>query len=267
VTPPVVLTIGGSDSGGGSGIQADLKAFAALGVYGTTVVTAIGMQNSRSAADIFALPATVVTGQLTAILDDLPVVAVKTGMFPNPESVAAITARARAGVLPNLVVDPVLVTAGSGSRKGIAAALERLLPYALVVTPNREEASAILGWQVATPDEMAKAAHQLVGGGPQYVVVTGGDLVTGTEALDAVWAAGSLRFMSAPRVPSRNSWGSGAVFSAAIAARLALGDTVPDALAYAKGLVTRAIADAAEWRIGAGRGPIDVLGWAAAARA
>jgi hydroxymethylpyrimidine/phosphomethylpyrimidine kinase len=264
VTPPVVLTINGSDSGGGSGVQADLKAFAALGVYGTSVVTAVCAQNTRQDVDVYPVPANVVAGQLNAVLDDLPVAAVKTGMFPSADAVLAVVPRARAGALPNLVVDPVLLSTGLRSRKSIVGALERLLPYALVATPDRDEASALLGWQVATPSEMAVAARQLAAGGPRYVVVTGGDLVTGSEAIDAVWAAGSERVMSAPRVVARNVRGSGDVFSAAIAARLALGDAVADAMAYAKGLVTRAITDAADWRMGAGPGPINVMGWSSA---
>lgn len=261
VTPPVVLTINGSDSGGGSGVQADLKTFAALRVYGASVVTSVAAQNTRKHFDIFPMPANVVAGQLSAVLDDLPVAAVKTGMFPSADHATVVAQRAKAGALPNLVVDPVLVDTGTRSRKAIVGALERLLPYALVATPNRDEASALLGWQVATPSDMAKAARQLVAGGPRYVVVTGGDMVVGAEATDAVWAAGAERFMTAPRVQSRNSHGSGDVFSAAIVARLALGDSEIDAMAFAKGLVARAIADAADWRLGAGAGPIDVCGW------
>jgi hydroxymethylpyrimidine/phosphomethylpyrimidine kinase len=261
VTPPVVLTIGGSDSSGGSGVQADLKTFAALGVFGTCALTAVTAKNTRQAADIYAMTASMISGQINAVLDDMPVAAVKTGMFPDAESIGAVLGRARNSGLPNLVVDPVLLGEGLKSRKQVANALERLLPYALVATPNRDEASALLGWQVATPEDMALAARQLVAGGSQYVVVTGGDLVTGTEALDAVWAAGKERFMSAPRITGRNSLGSGTVFSAAIAARLAHGDEVIDALAYAKGLVARAIQDASEWRLGSGPSPIDVCGW------
>jgi hydroxymethylpyrimidine kinase/phosphomethylpyrimidine kinase len=255
------MTISSSDSGGGRGIQADLKTFASLGVYGTSVVTAVASMNTRKAHDVYPMPPNVISGQLTAVLDDLPVAAVKTGIFPSAEAVTAVMSRARDGALPNLVVDPVLLETGTKSRKAIANALERLIPHALVVTPNRDEASALLGWQVATPTDMALAARQLVAGGPRYAVVTGGDLVTGSEALDAVWAAGKERFMGAPRVSGRNHMGRGAVFSAAIAARLAQGDEVVDALAYAKGLVARAIGDAADWKLGAGPGPIDVCGW------
>jgi hydroxymethylpyrimidine kinase/phosphomethylpyrimidine kinase len=261
VTPPVVLTINGSDSGGGTGVQADLKTFAVLGVYGASALTAVAAQNTRKDVDIFPVPANVVAGQLAAVLDDLPVAAVKTGMIPSADVVAVIVQRAKAGMLPNLVVDPVLMDTGTKSRKAIAAALERLLPHALIVTPNRDEASALLGWQVATPSDMAKAARELVAGGSRYAIVTGGDMVTGSDATDAVWAAGAERFMSAPRVLSRNSRGSGDVFSAAIAARLALGDSEIEAMAFAKGLVARAITDAADWRLGAGPGPIDVCGW------
>jgi hydroxymethylpyrimidine kinase/phosphomethylpyrimidine kinase len=261
VTPPVVLTIGGSDSSGASGVQADLKTFAALKVYGASVLTAVAAKNTRATLDIFALPANVVAAQLAALVGDLPLAAVKTGTFPTADTLAAVVTHARAGDLPNLVVDPVLIPTGTNSRRSIAMALERLLPYALVATPNRDEASALLGWQVATPADMAGAASQLAAGGARYVVVTGGDLVTGDEAIDAVWADGSTRYMHAPRIASRNSQGSGAVFSAAVAARLAVGEHVLDALAFAKGLIGRAISDAADWRLGNGPGPMDVFGW------
>lgn len=261
VTPPVVLSVGCSDSSGGSGLQADLKTYAAMGAHGASVVTAVMAKTNRAPADILPLTAPVIAGQLKAVLDDLPVAAVKTGMFASADGIGEVLARAKDGALPNLVVDPVLLNEGIRSRRQIALALERLLPYAVVATPNREEASALLGWQVATPDDMAKAARELVSGGDQFVVVTGGDLVTGTEALDAVWAAGEERYMSVPRVAGRNNVGSGAVFSAAIAARLAHGDDVVQALGYAKGLIVRAIQDAADWRIGHGPGPLDVCGW------
>jgi hydroxymethylpyrimidine kinase/phosphomethylpyrimidine kinase len=197
---------------------------------------------------------------MSAVLEDLPVAVVKTGMFPSAEVVSIVTHRARDGSLPNLVVDPVL-SLESRSRKAVTGALTRLLPYALVVTPNRDEASALLGWQVATVTDMAAAAAQLAAAGPKYVVVTGGDMVVGDEAIDAVWADGSVRFMHAPRLSARNSQGSGAVFSAALAGRIALGDQVLDALAFAKSVVGRAISDASQWKLGGGRGPVDVFGW------
>jgi hydroxymethylpyrimidine/phosphomethylpyrimidine kinase len=260
MTPPVVLTIGGSDSMGGSGIQGDLRTLAAQQVYGVSVVTAVFARNTRGTHDVYPIPGNVVASQLGAVLDDVPVAAVKSGTFASAESCAAVAARARAGDLPNLVVDPALNTT-AGARKGVLGALERLLPYALVATPDRDEASALLGWQVATPADMAGAASQLASGGPKFVVITGGDFVTGDEAMDAFWVDGSVRMLHAPRLTSRNRYGCGAAFAAAIAGRLAHGDAPVDAVTRAKSFVSRAIADAADWQVGAGQGPIDHFGW------
>lgn len=257
-----MLTIGASDSSGGSGIQADLRTLAALRMHGASVLTAVVSRNTRDTTDIFAQPTTVVTAQLACVLDDLPVAAVKTGVLPTPETVIAVAARARNGGLPRLVVDPVL-TATTGSRRGLIAAYERLLPHATVVTPNREEASALLGWDVVTPTDMAGAVAQLAAAGPRFVVITGGDFAAGGEAIDVLWADGAARVLHSPRILSRNTDGSGATFATAVAARLAVGDDVPAAVAWAKGFVTRAIGDATEWRIGSGTGPIDQFGWSA----
>ena len=199
-----MLTVGASDSSGGSGIQADLRTLAAMRMHGASVVTAVVSRNTRGTTDVYPQPATVVSGQLGAVLEDLPVAAVKTGMSPHPETAIAVAARARSGALPNLVVDPVLESAGGprsagASRKGLAAALERLLPHALVATPNREEASLLVGWEVVTPDDMAKAAAQLSAGGPRYVVITGGNFVVGDNAIDVVWADGAARMLHSPR--------------------------------------------------------------------
>jgi len=260
MTPPIALTIAGSDSGGGAGIQADLKVFAALRVYGTSVVTAATAQNTRGVQDVYPLPGNVVAAQLNSLLDDLPPVATKTGMIATAEVGAAVLAKARAGLLPNLVVDPVL-SASSGRRLGVVGAIERLLPYALIATPNREEASALVGWPVSTPADMAGAAGQLASGGAKFVVVTGGDMVAGDEAVDAVWTDAGARFLRYPRIHTSNTHGTGCTFSAAIAARLALGDTVLDALTFAKQYVARALAGARDWKLGGGTGPLDHLDW------
>jgi hydroxymethylpyrimidine kinase/phosphomethylpyrimidine kinase len=254
--PPVVLTIAGSDSGGGAGIQADLKTFGALDCFGTSVITAVTAQNTYEVRDIYLLPATVVGLQLAAVLEDMPVAAVKVGMVGSGDIAATIAARARAGDLPNLVLDPVL-TSSSGRRLGVASAIERLLPYAAVVTPNVEEASALLGWEVSTPTDMAGAATQLASRGAKCVVVTGGDLHTaGEEAIDAMWTPAGVRMLKSPRVKTRNTHGSGCTFSAAIAARLALGYTIEDSIDFAKRFVRAALLGAAEWRLGAGAGPL-----------
>lgn len=255
-----MLTVGSSDSFGGSGVQADLRTLSALRVYGASAITAVISQNGRGISDVYPIPGNVVSAQLNAIMDGLPVVAVKTGMFASAEACAAVTAKARDGQLPNLVVDPVM-TSSVHSRRAVAVALERLLPFALIATPNREEASALVGWQVATPADMAGAASQLAATGPKYVVVTGGDFVTGDEAIDAVWIEGSVRFLHSPRINSRNTHGSGATFAAAVAGRIALGDPPVTALTNAKSFVSRAIGDAVGWELGAGTGPLDHFGW------
>ncbi|WP_329107183.1 bifunctional hydroxymethylpyrimidine kinase/phosphomethylpyrimidine kinase [Micromonospora sp. NBC_01699] len=260
MTPPVALTIAGSDSGAGAGIQADLKVFAALGVYGTSVITALTAQNTHQVRAVLPTPADLVTVQLDAVLSDLPVLAVKTGMLGTVEVADAVAAHARAGLLPNLVVDPVLVST-SGHRLGVVAAVARLLPYALVATPNREEAAAIVGRPVTTTDDMVAAAEQIAAGGPRHVVVTGGGDDDRTDAVDVFWTGGRARLLAGPRIPTRNTHGTGCSFSAAIAARIALGDPVPEAIVFAKEYVARALAGARDWRLGTGHGPLDHFGW------
>jgi hydroxymethylpyrimidine/phosphomethylpyrimidine kinase/hydroxymethylpyrimidine kinase/phosphomethylpyrimidine kinase/thiamine-phosphate diphosphorylase len=259
-TPPVLLTIAGSDSGGGAGIQADLKVFAALRTYGTSVLTAITAQNTRRVGSIVPMPPAEVTAQLDAVLADFPVRATKTGMLGSPAVGSAVASAARDGRLPNLVVDPVLVST-TGHQLGAVGVVERLLPFAAVATPNCAEAAAIVGRPVTDPDEMAAAAAQLAAGGPRAVVVTGGDLPGTDDAVDVLYADGSVSLLRAPRVSTSNTHGTGCTFSAGIAVRLALGDAVPAAVGFAKKYVTGALAGARDWRLGAGHGPVDHFGW------
>jgi hydroxymethylpyrimidine/phosphomethylpyrimidine kinase len=255
VTPPVVLTVAGSDSGGGAGIQADLKTFAALGVYGASVLTAVTAQNTLGVTAIHPVPVDMVAAQLDAVLADLPVVAVKVGMIGDP-AVAEVIA-ARAAELPNLVVDPVLV-ATSGSRLSGVAAVAPLLAYRCVLTPNRHEAGALLGRRVTTAEEMAEAAVALAARGLRAVVVTGSEL-----AVDVVCHDGTVSVLEGVPVPAANNHGSGCTFSSAIAVRLAVGDAVPAAVAFAKRYVARALAGSLQWQLGAGAGPLDHFGWSA----
>lgn len=259
MSPTVVLTIAGSDSGGGAGIQADLKTFAAQRCYGASVITAVTAQNTRGVTDVHQLPGPAVASQLEAVLDDLPVAAVKTGMLGTPEVAEVVAERARAGRLPNLVVDPVLISA-TGHRLGVVAAIERLLPYALVATPNVAEAAELAGHPVTTLEEMAAAAKELAAGGSRHVVVTGGDLAF-DEAVDALWIDGEVRFLRGPRVPTGNTHGTGCTFSSAIAAQLALGQPVLAAVELAKSYVARALAGSAGWQLGGGIGPLDHFEW------
>ncbi|MFC7544971.1 bifunctional hydroxymethylpyrimidine kinase/phosphomethylpyrimidine kinase [Plantactinospora sp. GCM10030261] len=260
MTPTTVLTIAGSDSGGGAGIQADLKTFAALGAYGTSVITAVTAQNTRGVEAVLPLPPRTVTEQLDAVLGDFSVRAVKTGMLGTPAVADAVAEAARAGRLPNLVVDPVLV-ATSGHRLGVVTAVERLLPYAMVATPNSAEAAAITGGPVTTVEEMVTAAERLAAGGPAWVVVTGGDVDANGQAVDVLCGESGTTVLRAPRVPTRHNHGTGCSFAAAVAVRLALGDPVPDAVSTAKEFVTRALAGGRDWKLGAGRGPLDHFGW------
>ncbi|WP_433828351.1 bifunctional hydroxymethylpyrimidine kinase/phosphomethylpyrimidine kinase [Actinoplanes sp. CA-015351] len=253
MTPPVVLTIAGSDSGGGAGVQADLKTFAALGAFGTSVITAITAQNTLGVTAIHAVPADIVAAQLDAVLSDLPVAAVKIGMISDP-AVAKVIAE-RAADLPQLVVDPVLV-ATAGSRLGEPAVVGVLIPYASVLTPNRHEAGALLGRVIETAEEMVSAAAELAELGARTVVVTGSEL-----AVDAMWHAGDATLLRGEPVLTENNHGSGCTFSSAIAVRLAAGDTVPDAVVTAKDYVRRGLRGGSSWRLGAGPGPLDHFGW------
>ncbi|MEU7589152.1 bifunctional hydroxymethylpyrimidine kinase/phosphomethylpyrimidine kinase [Micromonospora sp. NPDC049230] len=261
MTPSTILTIAGSDSGGGAGIQADLKVFAALGAYGTSVLTAVTAQNTRGVDAVLPMPPRTVTEQLDSVLVDFTVRAVKTGMLGTPAVADVVAEAARDGRLPQLVVDPVLV-ATSGHRLGVVGAVERLLPYARVATPNCAEAAAITGRGVDDVSAMVVAAEALAAGGPEYVVVTGGDL-GGGEAVDVLHGGGVTTLLRAHRVDTRHTHGTGCSFSAAIAVRLALGDPVPDAVGAAKEYVLRALTGARSWELGAGRGPLDHFGWSA----
>ncbi|MGQ0615626.1 MAG: bifunctional hydroxymethylpyrimidine kinase/phosphomethylpyrimidine kinase [Acidimicrobiia bacterium] len=268
----MALTIAGSDSGGGAGIQADLRTFAALGVFGTTAITAITAQNSAEVRQVVPLDAALVVAQATTVLDDFPVAAVKTGMLATGAIIDAVAALATAGRLRNLVVDPVLVSS-TGARLGGPDAVERyrsqLLAHAQVVTPNRSEAEALLGTKIGSWAEQRDALRALAELGPRVVVITGGQPPdNGTaaqrgDAVDVVYdaATGDERELRAPWVPTANTHGSGCSFASAVAARLAHGDDLHDALDKAKAFVARAIASGAGWALGSGHGPLDHFGW------
>ncbi|MCA2212936.1 bifunctional hydroxymethylpyrimidine kinase/phosphomethylpyrimidine kinase [Jidongwangia harbinensis] len=255
MTPRVVLTVAGSDSGGGAGIQADLKTFAALGAYGASVLTAVTAQNTLGVTAIHPIPADVVAAQLDAVLADLPVAAVKVGMIGDP-AVAEVIA-SRAADLPHLVVDPVLV-ATSGSLLSGVASVAPLLAYPCVLTPNRHEAGALVGRVVSTAEEMAEAAAELAAAGPGTVVVTGSEL-----AVDVLCHDGEVSMLRGAPVPTANNHGSGCTFSSAIAVRLAAGDPVPEAVRAAKRYVAGALAGGRDWKLGGGPGPLDHFGWSA----
>jgi hydroxymethylpyrimidine/phosphomethylpyrimidine kinase len=259
----VAMTIAGSDSGGGAGLQADLKTFAALGVFGTSVVTAVTAQNTAEVRGVHLLDPSFVDLQIDAVLSDLPVAAVKTGMLGSSAIVAAVGRWAAEGRLPNLVVDPVLVAStgrpllGDG---GVASYLQLLLPHALVVTPNTREAALLTDSAVDDIEGMGRAARRLAETGAKVVVVKGGHLA-GDHAPDVVFFDGELRVLDEPRVASANDHGTGCTLSAATAALLARGAEPSAALARAKTFVTVALQGSATWHLGAGHGPLDHFGW------
>ena len=258
-TPPVVLVIAGSDSGGGAGVQADVRTLAAHGVFPTTAITALTAQNTVGVESVFAVPPEVVAAQIDAVVGDIAVRATKTGMLADAAIVEVVASRAAAGALPALVVDPVMV-ASSGDRllepRAEQAYVERLFRHATVVTPNLREASALVGRPLETVDDMGEAARELAGTGAGAVLVKGGHL-TGEESVDVVWDGRRLHRLAAPRVATGNVHGTGCSLASAIAAGLAQGSDLLAAVESAKRYVHRGLVAAMGWTLGRGHGPID----------
>ena len=253
---PTAMTIAGSDSGGGAGIQADLKTFAALGVYGTSALTAITAQNSLGVTAIHEVPTDVIAAQVQAILSDIGADAVKTGMLSSPAIIQTVAQEVQRHGVTRLVVDPVMVAKG-GDRllreDAVEALRTRLLPLATVVTPNTPEAEVLTGLTVRTPDDAREAARRIVAMGAKSVVVKGGHL-SGSDAVDVFYDGTQFREFSAPRIDTRNTHGTGCTFASAIAAGLAKGLALEEAVAQAKTYVTEAIR--ANLEIGTGHGPV-----------
>jgi hydroxymethylpyrimidine/phosphomethylpyrimidine kinase len=249
------LTIAGSDSGGGAGIAADLKTFAAHGVFGTCAITAVTAQNTLTVARADALHPALVAAQIDAVAVDLPVHAVKIGMLANAGIVEAVAAALDRHRLGPIVLDPVMVAKG-GARLLDEAAIEtlraRLLPRAAIVTPNALEATVLTGIRIQSPADQRRAALALVAAGAAAALVKGGH-VPG-DAVDVLAHGDRVAELRAPRVESRHTHGTGCTLSAAIAARLALGEALEAAVAGAKAYVTRAIAQAPG--LGHGHGPL-----------
>lgn len=238
------LTIAGSDSGGGAGIQADLKTFSAFRVFGMSVITAVTAQNSIGVQGVENLPPAFVARQLHSVLSDFGVDAAKCGMLSTAPIIEAIAAGLGEHPVPKLVVDPVMV-AKSGDPllrpDACQALVSRILPLALVVTPNLPEAEALAGMHVETRADMEEAARRIHALGPRYVLVKGGHLKG--EALDLLWNGREFTAFSAPRVESPSTHGTGCTFSAAITAGLSRGHALGDSIRDAKAYVTRAIRD------------------------
>jgi hydroxymethylpyrimidine/phosphomethylpyrimidine kinase len=262
---PVALTIAGSDSGGGAGIQADLKTFAALGVHGASVITALTAQNTVTVTAIHDVPARFIREQIDAVVSDLHPAAVKTGMLSTPETIAWVAEAILRLEIPNLVVDPVMVAKGGARllrQDAVSAMRAELLPLATVITPNLPEATVLLGRPVVTLADRRDAARELHALGPKAVVVKGGHAEG--DATDVLFDGDQMIELAGPRIDTRNTHGSGCTFSAAIAAGLARGLGVVEAVREAKHFITEAIRAGLE--IGEGHGPVNPM-WALLNRA
>jgi len=257
---PVALTIAGSDSGGGAGIQADLKTFAAFGVHGTSAITAITAQNTITVTDIHAVPVRVIRAQIDAVIDDIGVQAAKTGMLASAEIIEAVSNAIREHGIEKLVVDPVMVAKGGArllQNDAIASLYRYLLPLALVVTPNLPEAEVLLGRSLRTLDDRRQAARDLVALGPHVAVVKGGHADLDEQAVDIYWDGKDMVDLKGHRFETKNTHGSGCAFSAAIAAGLAKGQGPLEAVRAAKAFIAGAIEHSLD--VGKGHGPVNPM--------
>lgn len=250
------LTIAGSDSGGGAGIQADLKTFAAHGVYGTCAITAVTAQNTMGVTAIHTVPADIVVAQIEAVASDIGTDAVKTGMLATAAIVEAVAAAIADFDLPRVVVDPVMIAKGGAhllDDEAIEAMKAELLPRAMVITPNAAEAAVLLGDEVRTLAQARAAARRLKALGPGAVIVKGGH-IEGPYAVDILVDGRDLVELQSPRISTTSTHGTGCTFASAIAANLALGHSLREAAQRAKDYVLEAIRHAPQ--IGSGHGPL-----------
>jgi hydroxymethylpyrimidine/phosphomethylpyrimidine kinase len=254
------LTIAGSDSGGGAGIQADLKTFEAHGVWGTSAIVAVTAQNTVGVQAFAPLPLELIRQQIVSVASDIGVSAAKTGMLATADVVRCVADALEEVGVPPLVVDPVFVSKHGDTLladDAVAALRERLLPIAAVVTPNIPEASALTGMAIETRDDMVVAASALASTGVGTVVLKGGHLA-GDQSPDLVWSGDVGTWLEGDRIPGRHTHGTGCVLSAAITAEIARGMDPADAVVAAKRFVERAIAAGVE--LGGGVGPVNP-GW------
>ncbi|MFZ3123711.1 MAG: bifunctional hydroxymethylpyrimidine kinase/phosphomethylpyrimidine kinase [Acidovorax sp.] len=255
-----VLSIAGSDSGGGAGIQADLKTFCALGCYGMTAITAITAQNTLGVTGIHGVPPEMLRAQIDAVAQDIGVDAVKIGMLATPEVVLVVAQAIRTHRLPHVVLDPVMVTT-SGDRliasETVQVLVNELFPLAAVVTPNIDEAALLLGHEIDGIDALEDAAQELLGLGAPAVLLKGGHL-KGERVVDLLaMQAGERKRLESARIATHNGHGTGCTLSSAIAAFLAQGHALPQAVEKARAYILGAIAAGADVHTGQGHGPLN----------
>ncbi|KEO82459.1 bifunctional hydroxymethylpyrimidine kinase/phosphomethylpyrimidine kinase [Tumebacillus flagellatus] len=251
---PRALTIAGSDSGGGAGIQADLKTFTVLNVFGMSALTAVTAQNTLGVHGIYNLPIEAIEQQIDAVATDIGIDAVKTGMLSQVPIIEAVARKIKQHNIPNLVIDPVMVAKGGAKLledSSQQALIDHLLPLATVVTPNLPEAEVLINREIKTVDDMKEAARRIHDFGPKFVVVKGGHLEG--DALDILFDGETFEQFVSPRHETKHTHGTGCTFSAAITAELAKGTPIREAVAIAKEFITCAIRDTLG--LGAGHGP------------
>lgn len=254
------LTIAGSDSGGGAGIQADLKTFAARGVYGSSVLTALTAQNTVGVQGVFEIPVDFIGMQIDSVAIDIGADAVKTGMLSSKSIIEAVASKIREHKLSPLVVDPVMV-AKSGDHllrdDARDALVTHMLPLATVLTPNLHEARVLCGFEINNLDDMKRAAIAIHRLGPRHVVIKGGHLPESSDAIDVLYDGKDFREYCASRLETKNTHGTGCTFASAIAAEMAKGNPVATAVGIAKGYIAHVIRASANLGLGHGHGPMN----------
>lgn len=255
---PVALTIAGSDSSAGAGIQADLKTFMALNVYGVSAITSITAQNTTGINEIYDLPGFLVYKQIKSIADDIKIDAVKTGMLSNAEIIDNVALAIKDFHLDKLIVDPVLHSKDNSEllkRNSLNDFKEKILPLALVITPNISEAQLLSGIEISTKDDMIKVAEKLIKLGPEYIVIKGGHLLINEKVFDLIFSENTIEFLEYPRINTINTHGIGCTFSAAITAFIAKGYDVISSIKNARNYIQSALQN--EIKIGKGFGPLN----------
>jgi len=257
---PRVLSIAGSDSGGGAGVQADLKTFAALGCFGTTAITALTAQNTQGVRSIHAVPLDILADQIDAVAEDIGIDAVKIGMLHSAPTVETVAAALDRHALRQVVLDPVMVaTSGAAliDPQAVATLVRELFPRALLVTPNLDEAALLVERPLRTEADLEAAGRQLLGMGARAVLLKGGHLAGDTVSDLLLARDAAPQWFRAPRIATPNTHGTGCTLSSAIAAWLALGADLPQAVAQARDYVRGALEGGAAVRTGAGSGPLN----------
>ena len=259
---PIVLSIAGSDSGGGAGIQADIKTTSAIGVYAATAITAITVQNTVGLRDVMPVPYSIVNGQIEAVLDDMAVDAIKTGMLGEPEIVVAVAGAIDKYAPQYVVLDPVMISTSGHSliaERTAEQMKELLFPRATLLTPNTDEATKLTGIKISSVEDMLEAGKFLLSMGCKAVLMKGGHLA-GNEMTDILLQQNhEPKFYRSERIDTPNTHGTGCTLSTAIASYLALGNDLPKAVGLAKIYISKAIRAGANWKIGEGFSPVNHL--------